>query len=51
MLTLGIHEVVNQHVVTLEDVHRGILEALVRAITHVLLAESLDLGVDVVGVL
>lgn len=51
LLTLSIHEVVDQHVMTTVGLHRGVLEALVRAIAHVLLTKSLDMAVDVVRVL
>lgn len=51
MLTLSVHEVVDQHIMTTAGLHRGVLEALSWAIAHVLLAQSLNMGVDVVSVL
>lgn len=51
MLTLGVHEVVDQHIVTTARLDRGVLEGFVRAIAHILLAQRLDVGVDVVSVL
>lgn len=50
-LTLGVHEVVNQHIVTAARLQGGVLEALVRAVAHILLAQRLYMGVDVVSVL
>lgn len=51
MLTLGVHEVVDQHIVTTARLDGGVLEALIRAVAHILLAQRLDMGVDVVSVL
>lgn len=51
MLTLGVHEVVDQDIVTAARLDGGVLEGLIRAVTHILLAQRLDMGVDVVSVL
>lgn len=51
MLTLSVQEVVNQDVMASRGLHGSVLEVLVRAVTHVLLAQGLHLGVDVVVVL
>lgn len=51
MLTLGVHEVVNQHIVTTTRLDGGVLEGLIRPVAHILLAQRLDMGVDVVSVL
>lgn len=51
MLTLGVHEVVNQHIVTTVRLQRSILEDLIWAVAHVLLSQRLDMAVNVVGVL
>lgn len=51
MLTLGVHEVVNQHIVTTVGLQRSVLEGLFWAVAHVLLSQRLDMAVDVVGVL
>lgn len=49
MLTLRVHEVVDQHVVTTFRLNGGVLVARGRAVTHVLLAQRLNMSIDVGG--
>jgi hypothetical protein len=54
MLTLGVQEVIHQDVVARGGLEGGILESVLvvtRAVAHILLAEGLDVIVDVVDVL
>lgn len=54
ILTLGVQEVVHQDVMASGGFEGGILErvfVVTRAITHILLAEGLDMVIDVVNVL
>jgi hypothetical protein len=54
ILTLGVQEIVYQDVVARGGLEGGILDRVLvvtRAVAHVLLAESLDMVVDVVDVL
>jgi hypothetical protein len=47
LLTLGVQEVIDQHVVTAIGLDGGVLIARRRAVTHVLLAQRLNMSVDV----
>jgi hypothetical protein len=47
MLTLRVQEVVDQHVVTTLRLDGGVLVARGRAVTHVLLAQRLNMSIDV----
>lgn len=49
VLTLRVQEVVDQHVVTTLRLDGGVLVARGRAVTHVLLAQRLNMSIDVGG--
>lgn len=52
--TLGIHEVIKQHIVVGVELQGSVVEQVLvdrGADAHVLLAQTTDMGVDVMGVL
>lgn len=52
--TLSIHKVIKQHIVIAVDLERSVVEQVFvdrGADAHVLLTETADMGVDVMGVL